>query len=383
MEVYKMKQPKLLTPSLTALVLVLALMLGLVGAVGAQDAPDSPTARGWMGVNIVAQEAGVTIREFMPDSPAADAGLLVGDVIVALDDQAVIDIEDLIMRVSSYAPGETVSLEVLRDGESLTFDVVLGERPAEMTFEARPDQPQRPQRLERVERPSLGIQYQPLEDGNFAANLGLAVNEGALVLNVTPESAAALAGLEGGDIISAIDETPINAQNQLATVISGYAVGDTISLSVLRAGETLTLEATLQAGRAMGMLEGVQVFPIDPRNPSRDGLPFNFERGQRFDFENLPPEILPFLNFDFENLPPEAFQFFNLEGLEGLDLNSLAEMLPQGFEGEPFSLVCRDANGETVFSLSFSANGLSSNFNAPRGQRLSLNELACEIVQPE
>ncbi len=77
--------------------------------------------------------------------------------------------------------------------------------------------------------------------------LGVSIAEdenGALVHTVYPNSPAADAGLEFGDVITAVDGETVTAE-RLAEVIHSHAVGDVVTLTILRDGETLELEATL------------------------------------------------------------------------------------------------------------------------------------------
>jgi S1-C subfamily serine protease len=66
-----------------------------------------------------------------PDSPAAAAGLRAGDVITAVDGQAVSASDDLAEHVLKRAPGETVTLRVVRGDEAQDVEVTLGVLPAQ------------------------------------------------------------------------------------------------------------------------------------------------------------------------------------------------------------------------------------------------------------
>lgn len=72
---------------------------------------------------------GVRVRHVHPDSPAATAGVLPGDLILAVDDRAVHSRWALVLAVRRHAIGEQVRVEVLRDGARRTFDVVLAAGP--------------------------------------------------------------------------------------------------------------------------------------------------------------------------------------------------------------------------------------------------------------
>ena len=65
------------------------------------------------------------------DSPAADAGLKAEDIITAIDGQAIDREHPLDLVLLTHAPGDTVTLTVLRDGASQSIEVTLGTRPAD------------------------------------------------------------------------------------------------------------------------------------------------------------------------------------------------------------------------------------------------------------
>ena len=93
--------------------------------------------RGWIGAEYIDQtapkaaaaQAGVIVQGVYPDSPAASAGLRAGDVILRLNDEQVAGQLDLYNREASIPPGSKVQLAGLRDGNPLTLEIKLGERP--------------------------------------------------------------------------------------------------------------------------------------------------------------------------------------------------------------------------------------------------------------
>ncbi|HTR74204.1 MAG TPA: trypsin-like peptidase domain-containing protein [Solirubrobacterales bacterium] len=74
---------------------------------------------------------GAQVSEVVAGSPAAEAGVKEGDVITSLDGEAVNSSETLAADVSAHEPGETVTLEVERDGQTSSLKVTLGTQPAE------------------------------------------------------------------------------------------------------------------------------------------------------------------------------------------------------------------------------------------------------------
>jgi S1-C subfamily serine protease len=101
-------------------------------------------ARGWLGAAMqpvrfdpaaqrrlgLESDSGLVILSVEPDGPAASAGLLVGDVIVKLGSQPIEDVEDLVDALgASDVVGRTFNLELVRGGEGVNVDVLIGERP--------------------------------------------------------------------------------------------------------------------------------------------------------------------------------------------------------------------------------------------------------------
>ena len=87
-----------------------------------------------------------------------------------------------------------------------------------------------------VKHPQLGIRA---SNGTSGTQLG------AKVEDITQGSAAAQAGLQKGDLITAIDGTPVVGSESLVAQVRSYEVGKEVTLKVLRGSETLELKATL------------------------------------------------------------------------------------------------------------------------------------------
>jgi S1-C subfamily serine protease len=74
-------------------------------------------------------DEGVIVQSVVRGGPADDAGLEPGDVIVRFGDDPVRSVEDFLVALRNHDPGETVPVEVVRDGDTRSFDVRLTERP--------------------------------------------------------------------------------------------------------------------------------------------------------------------------------------------------------------------------------------------------------------
>ncbi len=81
---------------------------------------------GVMGANAEGETRGALITDVAPDSGAAEAGIEVGDVIVAVDGVRVNGIADVAAQVRTHRPGDTVTVDLIRSGEDLRLDVTLG-----------------------------------------------------------------------------------------------------------------------------------------------------------------------------------------------------------------------------------------------------------------
>ena len=77
-----------------------------------------------------ASGCGAQVSAVKAGSPAASAGLKAGDVITAIDGNAVATADDLTAKVSAHQPGDKVTLTVTRNGSTLKIDVTLGTRPS-------------------------------------------------------------------------------------------------------------------------------------------------------------------------------------------------------------------------------------------------------------
>ena len=262
------------------------------------------------GVTVRLGEPGATIVDVEPDSPADLAGLQAGDVIVAVDGQA-LDPEgepDLAEVIAAHEPGDTVTLEVSRPGEeSREVAVELGEHPEP----------------EKEGVAYLGVRYRslptsrrlapfhgpPFPEGRFRVFPGAEMEQGAIVGRVADDSPADAAGLRQGDVITAIDGDPLESHWDLVNVIAKHKPGDKITLTVYRpdeededAGEreieVMLAEHPEKEGEAyLGVSTGIFLHVHSSEGSGRFPMDKSFE----FHFDLEPPfDELPF-DFDAES----------------------------------------------------------------------------------
>jgi len=170
--------------------------------------------RGWLGVSIQTMSPelaksfgskttqGALIADVVPDSPGARAGLRRGDIVLAVDGEPVLDSRRLSLRISQAAPGTTVNLRLLRDGQEQDIRVTLGELPAD------PERAQAPG-AQRGQGTALeGVAVDNLTP-EIARQLNLpAQTRGVVVVQVRPETAAAT-GLRRGDVIEEVNRRSV------------------------------------------------------------------------------------------------------------------------------------------------------------------------------
>ena len=101
-----------------------------------------------------------------------------------------------------------------------------------------------------LKQPYLGVRYLSLTD-DIAYQYNLSVNRGAYIApsnqtSVLPDSPADKAGLKEKDIITKVNNIAIDDKTNLSSALSRFRVGDSVKLTVIRAGKTMTLNAILE-----------------------------------------------------------------------------------------------------------------------------------------
>lgn len=104
-------------------------------------------------------------------------------------------------------------------------------------------------------RPYLGIRYVSLTD-DYAYQFNLNTKRGAYLAPVQggspiiKDSPASKAGIQEKDIITKVNDVPINERNSLASVLGRYAVGDKVKLTIIRDNQEKNIEVTLEAAKS-------------------------------------------------------------------------------------------------------------------------------------
>ncbi|HEX7080672.1 MAG TPA: DegQ family serine endoprotease [Gammaproteobacteria bacterium] len=209
-------------------------------SVVAQLRADGTVERGWLGVQLqtldpdlaeslgLEEAKGALIAEVLDDTPAARAGLEAGDVVTRFGDRDIASPRDLSLAVAAADPGETVSVEIVRDGATRTIEVELGER-ADTVASAPGAGP--------GGQGSLGLQLAPLTDDE-RARLGISEDvEGALIVGVVPGSPAAEEGLRAGDVIVEVNGRAVTSAADAADALRNARDDGSDILMLVRRGD--------------------------------------------------------------------------------------------------------------------------------------------------
>lgn len=219
-------------------------------------------------------QSGALITEVDDDTPADEAGLREGDVVVEFDGERVRSAQQLTRLVRETPSGRSVNAVVLRSGARTTVSIAPSARGGTSVFSFMPRPPRAPRapRTPMAPRPPappmapmppalewfdgdargfvfnmggrLGIGIQSLSD-QLASYFG--VEEGVLVTSVEEDSAAAKAGLRAGDVITKIDGRDIDDTGDLLRALSD--VEGSVSIEFVRDKKSQTVTATPETPR--------------------------------------------------------------------------------------------------------------------------------------
>ena len=179
----------------------------------------------------LSKSEGSLISDVNPGSPAERAGLKSGDVITKVDDHAVADSRALRLMIGEMSPGKTVQLAVVRDGIERRYSVTLGEQPSDKV--AWSNVFGGASSLRALD----GVSLEALTPDS-ARQYGLTRNmKGVAVRRVDPDSVAAKAGLEAGDVILEVNRHPVTSTEDVNRYI-GESQTDTALLFVKHEDET-------------------------------------------------------------------------------------------------------------------------------------------------
>lgn len=200
-------------------------------------------SRGWLGVSIqpvtpelaksfgLSEEKGALIAEVFSGTPAAQAGLMRGDVVLEVNGQKVDEPYDLQLFVGEMKPDSNAKLHVLRNGDKKEIEVKVGKQEGKQT--SAPSQ-----------------KGQGGEGGGNADPLGLVVRlitmedareldvpagfKGVVVARVEPGSSAEDSDVRPGDVVLEVNSVKIESIENYDTAVKGLKKGDVVRLFIKR-----------------------------------------------------------------------------------------------------------------------------------------------------
>lgn len=203
---------------LISLVAVLSVIAGVM-VVSAQD-----DVQPYLGITFQPADEGVEVLRVLRNSPAADAGLQRGDIITAINDEAV-SADTVADAIGALSVGDEILMDVLRGDETLELTATLAEQPARPMLRVMPQ-------VRMIQRAYLGVSLE-------------AVDEGVRIAAVSAGSPAAEAGLQVDDVITAVNGEAVSEPAEVTAAVRELEPGAVVTLSILRGGEAQDIEVTV------------------------------------------------------------------------------------------------------------------------------------------
>lgn len=207
----------------------------------------SQADRPWFGIGFRADDNGRLVVFVDPGGPAEQAGIRNEDILTAINDTAINE-ETLVEVFQGFRPGDVIKVSVLREDESLDFDVTLGVLPENQAESAT-------------------LSLSPMAGFTFE------ISETAVtILEVAPNSPAEQSGLQSGDRILNVNYGAASDPEAIGTLLARLLPGDTAALTVERGDSSIELE--------------ISIPDISIQNPSST---------QPTTTQGLPIELIPYL----------------------------------------------------------------------------------------
>jgi serine protease Do len=219
-----------------------AIPIDLAKKIADQLRKNGRVVRGWLGIRAqdvspqLASSLNLTrpavemavVTEVAENSPAAEAGVKAGDVILEFNGKPVPKSHEFPSVIADTPPGQKVSLKIIHEKKEQTIVVKIGELPEENDAS---------QKLESRD-PEIGVRVQRITP-EAARRLGMSSTKGVLVMEVQPGSPAEQIGVEPADVIREVNQRPVNNVSDFERAVRQGRRGDRILLLVQRGDNTV------------------------------------------------------------------------------------------------------------------------------------------------
>jgi M6 family metalloprotease-like protein len=199
---------------------------------------------GYLGVSVKRDDKGLpVVEEVQPASPAAKAGIQVGDVLTRVGSQSVKTPLAFREWLQARLPDETVKIGLTRDGKPVEVEAKLSATSRPMKLPGAGGTP----------RAFLGLELGDARDGELIP-----------IKSITTDSPAAKGGLKVGDHISKLEGMELPRASRLTDLMSEKKPGDVLTFIVNRDKKDVEIKVTLTAERAGGRFGGGGGAPTIP-----------------------------------------------------------------------------------------------------------------------
>jgi serine protease Do len=188
----------------------------------------------------LSNQNGAAVAQVQPGSPAAKAGIQIGDVITGFDGHKIYDSSELPPVVAMTPPGTEATLDIVRNGKPMTVKLKVGEMPRNGLSQ---------QYLANAPAAAsgsslLGLKVQDITP-SIRQQLGYNGKGGVVITDV--QGPAAKANLQPGDVVLRVGNKPVDDVAAFRRDTAGVKPGDTVLLLVSHQGQNLFIAVSVPA----------------------------------------------------------------------------------------------------------------------------------------
>ena len=189
------------------------------------------------------RDSGVIVKYVIPNSPAEEAGLEQGDIIIKIDNSDLDNSSLLSEKVKALDPGDEVDLVIIRDGKEKDVMVTLGS--IDDSGDKRGSIHRVPGKQHTYTKTFdhfksfmsgtsyIGVTLESLTQ-QLGEYFGVENGKGVLITEVAEDSPAEKAGLKAGDVIVGIDNKEIESIDEVQKAVRAKETGEKVELTVIR-----------------------------------------------------------------------------------------------------------------------------------------------------
>jgi serine protease Do len=200
-----------------------AIPINMVKTIENQLNTSGKVTRGWIGVAIqdvdenlaksfnLDKAEGILVSEVQDGSPAEKAGLKQGDVILRLNNRVLDDVNDLRNTISLIQPNTRITLQITRDGKKKDVEITVGELPANLSKLTKATDGKSALK-------QFGLSFQNISP-DMVEQFGYKRDQGIVISEIEPGSAAAMAGLKPGLLVEEVDKQRVLNLKELDKIL--------------------------------------------------------------------------------------------------------------------------------------------------------------------